>query len=275
MHTQPAAEILHENATDVQALQAETLEQRELPAGLQAYVAMGNLYVLGTNSNDFIQVAQSGSQVSVTGVQINLNGKNVASVNASSISQAIVYGYDGNDVIDLTTLKNNATIYEVAPGNDIVRCGSGNDVISGGTGFDQVFRSYNPLTPVINGATEADIRQGPNPLCQTDAALGELAQQGHNFNSDIQYLGNNWYLVKLRRLPPPKKVYFDGWTNNNDPVTSSNGEFLDGPHASALSPGIPRHRPDQVVHPVPVGRDEQGDQLSPLLRLRCPLHLHR
>ncbi|HZZ78729.1 MAG TPA: C2 family cysteine protease, partial [Gemmataceae bacterium] len=137
--------------------------------------------------------------------------------------QVILYGYDGNDIIDLTTVKNDATIYDGA-GNDIIRCGTGNDLIPGGTGFDQVYRTYNPLTPIVDGTSESDIQQGQNPLCQTDASLGELAQQGHNFSSDIQYLGNHWYYVKLHGAAA-QKVYFDGWTNNNDVVTSSNGEF--------------------------------------------------
>jgi hypothetical protein len=202
----------------------ELLEQRETPASLQAYVAAGNLYVLGSNGNDFIQVTQpSASQLSVTGVQINQNGKNVGSINPSSISQVIVYGYDGNDVIDLTLLKTNATIYDGA-GNDIIRCGTGTDTIGTGGGFDQIFRPTNPITPIIGSASITDIEQGPNPLCQTDAALGELALQGHNFAGDITYLGNHYYQVKLHGAPA-QKVYFDGWTNNNDPVMTSKGEF--------------------------------------------------
>jgi hypothetical protein len=201
----------------------ETLEQRVVPSGTQAYVAQGNLYVLGSNGSDYIQVAQTNQQLSVLGTQITLNGARVNSVSASSISQVIVYGYDGNDFIDLTTVKNNATIYE-GNGSDYIHCGTGNDTVNVGTGFDQIFRPYNPATPIINGATASDIRQGQNPLCQTDAALADLAQEGYNFAKDIQYLGNSTYLVTLHGLPA-QKVVFNGWTNNNDPVEPNNGEF--------------------------------------------------
>ncbi len=201
----------------------ESLEQRVVPSGSQAYVSQGNLYVLGSNGSDFIQVAQTGQQLSVLGTQITLNGAHVNSVAASSISQVIVYGYDGNDFIDLTTVKNNATIYE-GNGSDYIRCGTGNETVNVGTGFDQIFRPYNPATPIINGAAASDIRQGQNPLCQTDSALADLAQEGYNFAKDIQFLGNSTYLVSLHGLPA-QKVVFNGWTNNNDPVEPNSGEF--------------------------------------------------
>ncbi len=201
----------------------EELEPRELPAGIQAYVAQGNLYVLGTNNNDFIQVTQTNQQLSVLGTQIAVNGAHVASVNASTIAQVIVYGYNGGDFIDLTTVKNNATIY-AGDGDDYVRCGAANQTVDSGGGFDQVFHPYNPTAPIVNGATANDIIQGQNPLCQTDASLADLAQQGYNFGNDIKYLGNNVYQVNLHGLPA-QKVFFDGWTNNNDPVEASNGEF--------------------------------------------------
>jgi Calpain family cysteine protease len=201
----------------------ESLEQRMVPSGMQAYVAQGNLYVLGTSGSDFIQVAQTNQQLSVLGTQITLNGSRVSSVAASSIGQVMVYGNDGNDFIDLSTVKNNATIYE-GNGDDYIRCGTGNETVNTGTGFDQIFRPYNPATPIINGATASDIRQGQNPLCQTDAALADLAQQGYNFSKDIQYLGSNTYQVNLHGLPA-QKVVFNGWTNNNDPVEPNSGEF--------------------------------------------------
>jgi hypothetical protein len=201
----------------------EALEQRVLPAGIQAYVVQGNLYVLGTNSNDFIQVTQTNQQLSVLGTQIAVNGARVASINASSIAQVIVYGYNGDDFIDLSSVKNAATIYAGA-GNDYIRCGSGSETVDTGGGFDQVFHPFNPTAPIVNGAAVSDIRQGQNPLCQTDAALAELAQQGYNFGNDIQYLGNSVYQVNLHGLPA-QRVRFDGWTNNNDPVEPSNSEF--------------------------------------------------
>lgn len=201
----------------------EVLEQREIPAGLQAYVAQGNLYVLGSSRSDLIQVGQTGNQLSVLGAPITQNGKQLGSVIASSINQVIVYGNGGNDFINLATVKNAATIY-AGNGDDYIRCGSGNEIVDQGTGFDEIFRPYNPATPVVGGASALDIQQGQNPLCQTDAALAELAQAGFNLASDIQVLGNNTYLVKLFGAAA-QKVAFNGWTNNNDPVEPTSGEF--------------------------------------------------
>src|SRR6516164_2191821 len=111
----------------------EALEQRELLAGIQAYVALGNLYVLGTPGNDFINVAQTNNQISVAGTQIAVRNSRVNSIDASSISKVIVYGYGGDDFIDLTTIKNDATIYAGA-GKDMIRCGGGNVTVYDGGG---------------------------------------------------------------------------------------------------------------------------------------------
>jgi hypothetical protein len=201
----------------------ELLEQRELLSGTQAYVSQNNLYVLGTSNSDFINIAQTNNQISVTGAQINLGYARVNSVNASSIAKVFVYSYEGNDFINLGTLKNDATIYGGA-GNDIVRCGLGNDTVVAEGGFDTIFRPYDPNTPIVNGATVTDIHQGQAPVCQTAAALAEAALQGHNFANDIRYLGNHLYEVKLYGNLPTQRVSFDGWTTSNDPVTAG-GEF--------------------------------------------------
>jgi hypothetical protein len=202
----------------------EPLESRELlTTGIQAYVTGGNLYVLGTPGNDFINIAETNNQISVAGAQITVGGRPVAGVDAASISKVIVYGNGGDDFINLGTVKNDATIY-AGSGSDTIRCGPGNETVNSGGGFDRVFHPFNANQPVVNGTSVADIRQGQNPLCQTDAALAEAVKEGHDFSGDIHYLGNHLYNVKLHGNVPSQKVYFDGWTNNNDPVVA-NGEF--------------------------------------------------
>src|ERR1700722_10177919 len=164
----------------------EPLEQRELLTGsLQAYVTGGNLYVLGTSGPDVINVVQTGNQIYVNGASINVNGKNVSAINAASIAKVIVYGNsNGNDNINLTTLKSNAIVY-TGPGNDQIACGADNDVVNSGGGFDWIFRPYNASAPVLNGASVGDIQQGNAPLCQTDAALADAANEGYNFAHNI------------------------------------------------------------------------------------------
>jgi hypothetical protein len=199
----------------------ESLEKRDLPAsGLQAYVSGGNLYVLGTAASDAITVNQSNNQLSVAGAKIG----NAASVNASSIANVFIYGNGGNDTINLATVKINALVYG-STGNDTVVLGTGNDSVSNGGGFDWIYRPFNPSSPVVNGTSASDLHQGQTPLCQTGAALADAAAQGFNFANNIQYLGNDWYQVKLYGNLPSQRVYFDGWTNSGDQVEPASGEF--------------------------------------------------
>src|ERR1043165_9621493 len=114
---------------------AELLESRDLLAGVQAYLAGSCLFVLGTPSSDYIQVSQYNNQISVSGTPISGGNSQQYAVSASSLSKVIVYGYDSNDYIDLSTVKLDANIY-AGDGNDTVRCGAGNDVVSPGNGFD-------------------------------------------------------------------------------------------------------------------------------------------
>jgi hypothetical protein len=199
----------------------ESLEHRELlAAGLQAYVTGGNLYVLGTPASDAITVSQSNNQISVAGVKIG----NAASVNASSIANVFIYGNGGNDTINLATVKINALVYG-STGNDTIVLGTGDDSVTNGGGFDWIYRPFNPSNPVVNGTSASDLHQGQTPLCQSGAALADAAAQGFNFANNIQYLGNDWYQVKLYGNLPAQRVYFDGWTNSGDQVEPANGEF--------------------------------------------------
>jgi hypothetical protein len=201
----------------------EGLEQRELLADIQAYVALGNLYVLGTPGNDIISVVQANNQISVAGTQIAIRNGRVNSIDVSSISKVIVYGYGGDDFIDVGTIKTDTTIYPGA-GKDTIRCGTGNVTVFDSVGFDRIFHPYPADGPFPHGEAVTDIHQGHAPVCQTLAALAEAIQQGHNFANDIRYLGNYLYEVKLHGNLPTQIVYFDGWTTSYDPVVSG-GEF--------------------------------------------------
>jgi hypothetical protein len=199
----------------------EPLESRELLTGIQAYVTSGNLYVLGTGANDYINITQTGSQISLTGAPIAVKGVNANSIDSASINNVLVYGNGGSDFINLSTVKNNASIYG-GRGDDIIRCGTGKDIVYNGGGYDSIFHPFDPTKPNISGEAVADVRQGQAPYCQTLAALTEAVQQGHDFSTNITSLGKNLYSVKL--ATSTQTVYFDGWTNSNDPVTSG-GEY--------------------------------------------------
>ena len=218
----------------------EPLENRELlTTGIQAYVSGLTLYVMGTAGNDIINVTESNNQIAVPGSGIAVNGKNVNSVNASAVSQVIVYGNGGNNSVDLSTLKTAATIYCGSGANTVV-CGTDSDTVNSGGGSDLVYRPFVPTEPISNGTAITDIHQGQNPLCQTDAALAEAVNDGFNFNSVIHYQGNDIYDVTLGGKTPMQKVFFNGWTNDNDPVMEK-GVFWTVLMQRARS-AIPRHQ---------------------------------
>ncbi len=235
----------------------ENLETRETPA-LTAYVSSGYLYVLGTSGADFIQVQQSGDQVSVRNATIKYNGTNVSSISASKFNKVAVYAYAGNDTVVLapsgsTSLLKDAYVYG-GEGNDYIYGGKGkdyldggngsdnifgndgddyliggtnqsnnNDTLTGGNGFDWYFRGFNLNQPVVNGMKVSDVVQGRSPTCQTMAALAEAVRQGVDFTQDIKYLGNSTYNIRLRG-GSTQAVNFNGWYNDNDPFPA-NGTY--------------------------------------------------
>jgi hypothetical protein len=201
----------------------EPLEQRDLLSAVHAFVSGGNLYVVGAAGANYLQVSDANHRLSVTGIPITVSNTHVNSIDDSTINKVFVYGNAGNDYIDLGTVKNDAAIY-CGDGNDTIRCGLGNDTVVPGGGFDRVFRPFVADQPAVNGVAVSDIRQGQNPLCQTDAALAEAVNQGENFAADIHYQGNDVYDVKLPGNTQDQRVYFDGWTTPNDPV-ETNSEF--------------------------------------------------
>src|SRR5438105_1401697 len=153
----------------------EPLESRDLLAGIQAYTALGNLYVLGASGSEFIGVTQIANQLAVIYNTISVNGKNVASVDASTISKVVVYGNGGNDFINLCTLTKDTDIY-TGSGNDFIRCGVGNEIVFNTGGFDTIFHPYDANQPFVNGEAVTDLRQGYAPVCQTVAALASAVQ---------------------------------------------------------------------------------------------------
>jgi hypothetical protein len=201
----------------------EVLESRDVPSAVQAFVNGGNLYVIGTPQTDFLLLSDTNHRLSLTGIPISVNGARVNSIDDTSVTKVLIYGSGGNDYIDLSTVKLDAAIY-TGVGNDWIRCGTGHDTVSTGAGFDQIFRPFTPGQPAPNGASVTDVRQGQNPLCQTDAALAEIVNEGYNPSASIQYLGYNVYDVKPSSNTPDQRVYFDGWTTPNDPV-ETNGEI--------------------------------------------------
>lgn len=235
----------------------ETLERRDLMAGgLQAMLANGYLYVQDAQAHDFIGVAESAGQVSVSvngsPVPISTDRGGAWSVAAGAIRDVAVYSYGGAAVIDLeqsqaTPLTVGAVVYAYGGQNMVIGgagdnvlygIGGGNtleggggtnylidasplapaDTLIGGSGFNWYYRPIAVGSPFAGGAQVADIQQGQSPTCQTLAALAEAASQGYNFGQDITYTGNNLYQVQLHDGSAAQTVYFDGYRSDNDPV---------------------------------------------------------
>ena len=234
----------------------ESLETRVVPAVVTATLYGNYLYVQGTNADDYLQVIQSGSRLSVYNAKIYANGAYVDSVSTSTVLKVAIYGYGGNDVINASGVYED--VYASGgDGNDVLYGGNGNDslygdsgvdtiyggagndylnggnvpgvrdTLVGGSGFDWFFRPVNPNYPVIDGLKVSDIVQGHSPSCQSVAALAEGAKQGFNFANNIRYLGNSKYLVQLKGSLSAQTVTFNGTTNDNDPSpnASSPAEF--------------------------------------------------
>ncbi len=234
----------------------ESLESRVVPAAVTATLYGNYLYVQGSGSNDYLQVVQSGTRLSVYNAKINVNGKNVDYVEAKSVLKVAMYGYGGNDTLNAAGVTKD--VYATGgEGNDSLYGGNGNDSLYGdngvdvlygqagndylnggnvpgvqdklvgGAGFDWYYRPVNVSYPVVNGLNVSDIVQGHSPSCQSVAALAEGVKQGFNFANNIRSLGSSKYLVQLKNGLAAQTVTFNGTTNDNDPTpnASSPAEF--------------------------------------------------
>lgn len=132
-------------------LNLERLEERAVLAS--ASLANGVLTVKGSNLSETINVAQNDGSITVTGH----NG----SFNANSVNRVVVYGYGGNDHIDVRSVRGSANFtgtslfggfgndfmvgtavrdYIYGEGNNDTLFGmDGSDVLSGGDNNDKLF----------------------------------------------------------------------------------------------------------------------------------------
>lgn len=233
--------------------QVEPLESRNLMA-VTAKILFNNLFIDGSSGNDYINVTQADGRISVYGTQVTNGVYKTSSVSASIVSRVFVNGYAGNDTIILSTLYKD-TVVTAGIGNDMVYGGSANDYLDGGTGddmlfggagndrllagtstyerntllggtgFDWFYRPFSTSTMFVNGAAYTDVRQGEAPLCQTAAAIAEASRQGHYFVGDIRQYSSTKFDVKLYGNLSTQRVFFDGWTNDQDLVPVAPGEF--------------------------------------------------
>jgi Ca2+-binding RTX toxin-like protein len=116
------------------------------------------LLVLGTNSNDVVQVKPGSSNGQF---RIVLNGNNIGTFNATAFRRLVVLARGGDDRIEVDRTLNLPSILDGGPGNDVLLGGAGADVLLGGAGNDQLYGRGG--RDILIGGTGADQLYGHEP----------------------------------------------------------------------------------------------------------------
>ena len=178
----------------------ESLEPRQLMA-IDVQFQNGLLSVTGDAANDSIEINSalvSGSQL------VRVNGQDVGSVLASSVTGIVVDAGGGNDTIDLDAVSSTAftalasihlsggdghDTITGSPLSDTLLGGAGDDTLDGGLGLD-----------VIDGGAGHDV-----PAIVDDADVGQA------FQPDTFALTGNWSsLVGSAGLTAGESGFLDG-----------------------------------------------------------------
>lgn len=125
------------------------------------------LIVQGTDNADTIVLKRSGSSVVVT-----MNGENKGSFALSGITRLVVFGYGGNDKIDVHKSLKVSAYVEGGDGDDDIRGGYGDDILIGGDGAD-----------VIKGRKGNDVVVGGSGADQIWGGKGsDMVVSGSNYD---------------------------------------------------------------------------------------------
>ncbi|TWT10026.1 calcium-binding protein [Reyranella sp. CPCC 100927] len=119
--------------------------------------------VSGTQGNDLIAIAASGSTVTVTGLPAQVTIENAEAAN----DRLVVNGLGGNDIFDATKLGAGvigltmngglgADVFFGSEGNDLVNGGDGNDVAFLGAGDDRFFWAPGDDNDLVEGQAGTD-----------------------------------------------------------------------------------------------------------------------
>ena len=116
-------------------------------------VAADNVIVNGTNGEDVITVAGSGTSASVLGLasRVDISGAR------SATDRLTVNALAGDDVVDASALAASAIALTVTGGDndDVLIGGAGNDILSGNAGDDVLIGG--PGIDVLDGAPGSDV----------------------------------------------------------------------------------------------------------------------
>ncbi|MFO0878687.1 MAG: calcium-binding protein [Gemmataceae bacterium] len=250
-------------------LHLEGLEQRTMPASLISATLSpaGVLTITGSAGPDTIEVSRINSTIQISGV-----GRTFS---ATQVRSLVINGLGGDDIIDLQSQSAQAlgkpSVIRGGAGNDVITGSSANDVLRGEGGNDQLVGNagadrlfggsgidaldggsgndwvepgavseeasggWNPFRMVSEGMTPSDIDQQASPTCSVLAAMAAATRQGIPLRSQINYLGNFVFRVRLFDINANtwthRDVRFDGAMVRNsqgrvvDPATSPEGEY--------------------------------------------------
>lgn len=134
----------------------ESLEHREVPAGITTDYRNGVMTVFGTGSADSIVVKQVGTYLQAQGVTGGTTTTKYYT--ASAVTQVVVVGEAGNDTITVSSLLNVTTRLYGGWGNDTILGGNAVDLIWGGDGGDRLFGRGGNDT--LFGGADADALDG-------------------------------------------------------------------------------------------------------------------
>ncbi len=101
---------------------------------------------------------------------------------------------------------------------------AGTDYFYGGSGRDTYHDDFQFNQWAVDGMSADDVQQGQGGTCTILAVLASAAAKHANLAANIQYLGNNYYRVRLNdtyffglyQRPIYETVYFDGTWNDAD-----------------------------------------------------------
>ncbi len=156
----------------------------QLVIGTGVFISGTTLYIVGAGTNDSVAVNPAGAgKDGTTGLQVNANVDKlkISMTYVEPFTAIFIFGYGGNDSIQLAiSLTLPATITEGA-GNDSVELGNGASTVTLGNGNDSVEGgSGNDTVTVGNGNDSVQLGDGDNVIVEGNGNDSVLAGNGAN-----------------------------------------------------------------------------------------------
>jgi hypothetical protein len=172
----------------------------------------GNDTIIGGSGNDTIISGNGDDQLAGGGGAALIEAGSGNDTLWAGAGDSTLMGGSGND-----TLVGGS-------GNDFLYGGSGTDVFIQGSGRDTFKYHFDPTNWAPGGPAVTDVQQGTGGTCAILATMAAATESGINLPSNITYLGNNIYRVRLYNdwmfgmydTPTYQDVFFDGTWYSSD-----------------------------------------------------------